>query len=101
MFAPSTRLQLSTLALRRTRRSQPNLPCAPAPAVPGQSVLATVRADYTPLLHLRIMPHLGVWKLVAAVEEHPHAQPDEAQGQEEGSQEKENEKHKKLFTAVP
>lgn len=74
-----------------------SLPCAPAPAVPGQSVLATVRADYTPLLHLRIMPHLGVWKLVAAVEEHPHAQPDEAERQEEGSHEEEKEKHKKGF----
>lgn len=62
----------------------PILACASTPAVPGQPILATVRADNAPLLHLRVMPHLGVWKLVATVEEHPHAQPDEAERQEDG-----------------
>ena len=41
----------------------PILPCASTPAVPGQPILATVWADNAPLLHLRVMPHLGVLSL--------------------------------------
>ena len=83
VFAAACGRQMSAHALRGKLLSAQSLPSAPSPAVPGQPILAAVRADYAPLLHLRIMPHLGVWKLVAAVEKHPHAQPDEAECQEE------------------